>query len=245
MNDKAEPPKKTQYDPTLPVRPPGTRAVKPRDAATLIIYRRVGATTEVLMGERHVKHRFLPQRYVFPGGRLDASDSRVRVGAPLDAAVAAQMARMVTPRRAAALAAAAVRETFEETGLLLGAPDPSPGKPVPESWKAFFATGLAPSLAHLEYIARAVTPPLRPIRFNARFFMVDARHITGEIGGSGELLNLHWVPIADARRLEIPVITGKILGFIETLTVAPRAPSADRLIPMFRNIHGVHRQFEE
>ncbi|MGE0745374.1 MAG: NUDIX hydrolase [Rhodospirillales bacterium] len=232
-------------DPRQPVREPGTRAVRPKDAATLIVYRRQGGVVEVLMGERHSKHRFLPQRYVFPGGRLDPTDSRVRVAADLDPEVAAAMHRTMAPSRARSLAAAAIRETFEETGLLIGAPDPKPGRPVPDGWKAFFATGLAPALAHLEYVARAVTPPIRPIRFNARFFMIEASHLSGEMGGSGELLNLHWVPIADARRLDIPAITGKVLGHIEELTAYDRRPSSDRPVPSYRHTPNGHVRYDE
>jgi 8-oxo-dGTP pyrophosphatase MutT (NUDIX family) len=227
------------------VREPGTKAPRPKDAATLIIWRRSGGATEVLMGERHSNHRFLPQRYVFPGGRLDGADSRVRVAADLDPEVAAAMHRTMTATRARALAAAAVRETFEETGLVIGAPDPKPGRPVPEGWQPFFATGMAPSLAHLEYVARAVTPAIRPIRFNARFFMIEAAHVSGKIGGSGELLNLHWVPLADARRLDIPLITGKVLGHIEELTTHARSPSSERPIPSYRHIKNEHVRFDE
>lgn len=232
-------------DPRQPVKEPGTRAVRPKDAATLIIYRRGGRGTEVLMGERHSKHRFLPQRYVFPGGRLDATDSRVRVADDLHPEVAAAMHRTLSATRARSFAAAAVRETFEETGLLIGGPDPRPGRPVPAGWETFFATGLAPSLANLQYVARAVTPPIRPIRFNARFFMVDARHVSGEMGGSGELLNLHWVPIAEARRLDMPVITGKVLAHMEELTASPQPLSAERPIPYFKHKPAGHVRIDE
>ena len=54
------------------------RAVRPRDAATLILVRNDGATPQVLMGQRHANHKFMPNKFVFPGGRVDPADSRVR-----------------------------------------------------------------------------------------------------------------------------------------------------------------------
>ena len=231
--------------PPPPVREPGTPAVRPKEAATLIIYRRDGGGIEVLMGERHGRHRFMPQRWVFPGGRVDRTDSRIRTGAGLRPDVAVQLQRGLTQARAQATAIAAVRETFEETGLVIGAPDPSPERPVPDAWRTFFGTGLAPALDKLEYIARAVTPPIRPVRFNARFFMVHTRHVTGDLAGSGELLDLKWFPIGEARDLEMPMITRKVLFHIEELITDPPAPDPDRPIPYFKHMGDHHKRIDE
>ena len=229
-----------------PVRQPGTPAVRLRDAATLIIYRVNGAgTVAVLMGERHRKHRFLPQRYVFPGGQVDPHDSRVRSAAPMRGDVEALLTRKATPARARALVAAAVRETFEETGLVIGAPDPAPGKPVPANWRTFFATGMAPAFDRLSYIARAVTPATRPMRFNARFFMIDAAHTTGDLGGDGELLNLTFMPLARTRHLELPRITARVLSSVEELALRPPAPSSVQTVPFWRHINGTHVRIDE
>jgi len=219
MNDAA--PKPTGYDPTLPTRPPGTRAVRPKDAATLIIWRPAGDSIEVLMGERHQGTRFMPNRYVFPGGRVDRSDARVRAGTPLQPEVAERLTRAATPARARSLAAAAIRETFEETGLLIGSPDPTPGKPAPKGWETFFATGLAPALDRLDYVGRAVTPPLRPLRFHARFFTIEERYVSGKIAGSGELEKILWVPIAETAKLQLPQITAKVLAQVAARRGAP------------------------
>ena len=108
------------------------RAVRPRDASTLIIVRRDGSAPRVLMGQRHADHKFMPNKFVFPGGRVDPADSRIVPIVDLRAAVARRlMARMrgtPTERRARALAMAAIRETFEETGLVIGRPVAAPAR---------------------------------------------------------------------------------------------------------------------
>ena len=228
-----------------PNRAPGTPAVRPKEAATLIIHRGNGAGIKVLMGERHQKHRFMPQNWVFPGGRIDPTDARVRTGTGLRSDVAVQLQRKLTLARAQATAIAAVRETFEETGLVIGAPDPAPDQSVPQDWEAFFGTGMAPALDNLEYIARAVTPPIRPLRFNARFFMVHFRHVTGSLAGSGELVSLKWFPIGQARKLEMPMITRKILFYIEELITKPPPRNPDRPIPYFKHMGDYHKRIDE
>ena len=139
-------------------------------------------------------------------------------------------------------AAAAVRETFEETGLIIGAPDPEPQRIPPENWRPFFDTGMAPSFENLVYIARAVTPAWRPIRFNARFFMLDSRHITGELAGSGELLDLTYVPVAETGELELPLITTRVLELVEDLA---REPGSLRSVINFHHNGKFHDPIEE
>ncbi len=210
-----------------------------------MIYRQSGGVVEVLMGERHGKHKFMPKRYVFPGGRVDRSDSRIRVAKPLSHDVETQLRRKLTEARAKAMAVAAVRETFEETGLVIGGPDPDPARDVPESWRDFFATGMAPALDELHYIGRAVTPAFRPVRFNARFFMVDSIHVAGDLAGSGELLDLRWFSIADAVELELPGITRRMLFHIEELMADPPARSPDRPVPYFKHMGDYHERIDE
>lgn len=227
------------------VRASATAASRPKEAATLIIHRGNGANIEVLMGERHRKHRFMPDNWVFPGGRIDATDARIRTGTELRPDVAVQLQRKLTRARAHATAIAAVRETFEETGLIVGTPDPAPGRRVRQDWQAFFGTGMAPALDNLEYVARAVTPPGRPLRFNARFFMVNTRHVTGDLAGSGELVNLRWFPIGQARDLKMPMITRKILFHIEDLINRPPPPDPERSIPYFKHMGTYHKRIDE
>lgn len=228
--------------PPVSERSPGTKAVRPRDAATLILYRRHGGAVEVLMGERHGNHSFLPNQYVFPGGRVDPSDSRVRVARDLDPADFDRLCRAANPTRARALAAAAIRETFEETGLLIGGVDPEPGKPAPTGWQEFFAHGYAPALDPLRYVVRAVTPPYRHKRFDARFFIADAAHAEGRIKGSGELLDLRWVTLEEALTLDLPRMTAIVVKRIQELIDRPRAGAS---VTTFIYRHGKHTVTEE
>ncbi len=110
--------------------------------------------------------------------------------------MAAKLEARWSPARARALAVAAVRETFEETGLAFG---------------ELVDGQLRPSLDRLDYLARAITPTMSPIRFHARFFLADAADGSGELGGNGELLDLRWVPIPEAMDLPIINVTGFVL----------------------------------
>ena len=218
-----------------PVREPGTKAIRPKDASTLIIYRERKGAVEVLMGKRHHKHKFLPRRYVFPGGRVDRTDSRVRSATPIRDDVAELLTRRATPAQAKGLIAAAIRETFEEAGLLIGKPDPEPHRSMPLNWRLFFETGMAPCFENLNYVARAVTPAWRPMRFSARFFMINNKHVAGELGGDGELLDLTYVPIAATAELELSLITTRVLELVENLVRHPPDPNTPRTIAKFHH----------
>ena len=210
--------------------------VRPRDAASLILLRQGASGVEALMGRRLRRAAFLPDHYVFPGGRIDAGDVRAKPASPLDSSVTLHMKVAGQPSRARALAMAAVRETFEETGLLLGeAGDVGPVKnPV---WRQIRERGLAPALARLHYVGRAITPTQSPIRFHARFFMVDARHFSGQLGGSGELADLHWTLLDAALRLPLADVTEYLLGEEIPRQLAATG-AARRLRAYFSHKHG-------
>lgn len=174
----------------------GTAPVKPRDAATLIIWRNGSHGVEVLMGRRSRRAAFVPDFYVFPGGRLDPLDYEVRPATALNSALVAGMGVRGNKKMAEALAVTAVRETFEETGLLL-AESGDVGIASHPDWAYWKARGLAPGLQHLGYFGRAITSPVSPIRFNARFFIVRADLLQGDLGGSGELTELDFYAADD------------------------------------------------
>jgi 8-oxo-dGTP pyrophosphatase MutT (NUDIX family) len=214
------------------------RAVRPRDAATLILVRNDGPTPQVLMGQRHANHKFMPNKFVFPGGRVDPADSRVRPAEDLRAEVAALLlARMRgTPsqNRARALAMAAIRETFEETGLAVGRLIDTPQTSKQKDWAAYFARGVSPALGALDFVARAITPPYRTRRFDTRFFIADAEHIHGDptkVAGSGELQGLHWIGIKEAEGLDLPNITRVVLAEIDERLRQTRAAQKSRPVP--------------
>lgn len=203
---------------------PRARPPRPQDAATLLIYRAGPHGLEVVMGRRSDKARFRPGVYVFPGGRLEAADRRITPLTPLTPAVLPKLGAGASPLAAQALALAAVRETFEESGLIVGAPGDA-GPSSHPSWEAFRARGYAPALHTLVYLGRAITPSVQPIRFHARFFAVDAQHAHGELGGDSELLDLRWVPFVDVPQLEVMPVT---LLMIESLNRYLAAPDTHR-----------------
>jgi len=178
------------------------RRVVPVDAASLVILRGRGSKTEVLMGRRRPRAAFLPNVYVFPGGRLDRADAQAPPCVALRPEVEDKMKRRRRDSPALALALAALRETFEETGLLLcGAPSVRPIVKDDPLWRAYEAAGLAPDLERLDYIARAITPPGLPRRFNTRFFVTRGDDARGRLLRDGELLDLRWIRLADVERL--------------------------------------------
>ncbi len=197
-------------------------ALKPRDAATLIMVRRDGEKPRILMGKRHANSAFMPNMFVFPGGSVDRADSRVTPANPLDTQVETKLLSKMRGRpssgRARALAMAAVRETFEETGLIVGAKGEGANSSVHADWATFLGTGLRPALAPMRYIARAITPPGRVRRFDSRFFAVDAENVSNiddPYASTDELIDTHWLTFADTEDLDLPWITRQMLKFLD------------------------------
>lgn len=195
----------------------GKRNLRPRDASTLILLDRSSDVPKVLLGRRHAGHVFMPDKLVFPGGRVDPTDHRIVTATPLQSVTERQL--MTGSRRSAAraraLAVAAVRELYEETGLCIGAFAGEP--PQTHDLKLHFGKlGLKPDLTALRLIARAVTPPGRVRRYDTFFFAADAsavRHsIRDVVGADTELVELIWLPLADAETADIPSITRMVLG---------------------------------
>ncbi|MEK9968263.1 MAG: NUDIX hydrolase [Ferrovibrio sp.] len=210
-----------------------------RDAATLILWRRNGGKLEVLMGERHGASAFMPNRYVFPGGRLDMADYRIAPSAPLNPVSTARLARCrgTGPRKAVALAMAAIRETFEESGLRI-AGAAKIGRPVPPNWSAFCAGGLAPDPSALLYICRAITPPGRPRRFDARFFAAPGELAAGSLTPSAELDKLSWVTQADTEGLPLPGITQYVIANLEHWLAPATAVDPALKVPFHHMLYG-------
>jgi 8-oxo-dGTP pyrophosphatase MutT (NUDIX family) len=216
--------------------------LRPKDAATLIVLDRSGADIRILMGKRHQNHKFMPNMFVFPGGRAERTDAAIPVASELlPDVVRALLARTTrgTEARARRLALAAIRETFEETGLVIGLPgersNPASSRALqPDGpWGAFLATGHLPDLASIRFLARAVTPPGRTKRFDTRFFVVDAgaiRHTVGEIvGPDSELTELAWLTMAETADLPLPAITRVVL---DELRLALEAGWPQKPVPL-------------
>lgn len=208
---------------------------RPKDAATLILTRTGAKATEVLMGRRAPGHVFMASKWVFPGGRIERSDFTAADAGDLTPEAAHLLTRETDARRARALAMAAVRETFEETGLILGRP--APPASVAGPWREYRAAGALPDLSTLTYVARAITPPGRTRRFDARFFLapVEALLHPEPTAGSGELDEIAWLSLAEARALDLPAITRFVLD-----EIAERRSRPDRPRPFVRMVRGQH-----
>jgi 8-oxo-dGTP pyrophosphatase MutT (NUDIX family) len=191
---------------------------EPRDAATLMLIDRSGAKPKVLLGRRHASHKFMPGKFVFPGGRIEAIDAEMSAISELHPDTQKKLMRRAkreSPPPARAFALAAVRETCEETGLLLGVQRDEPPRVPGEIWDEFAKARVHPDLGMIHFIARAITPPRRPRRFDTRFLTADAsaiaHKIEGVVGPDSELVELTWVPIEEATHLDMPTITGVVL----------------------------------
>ncbi|HEX7886195.1 MAG TPA: NUDIX hydrolase, partial [Phenylobacterium sp.] len=185
---------------------PGQRAVRPRNAATVMIIRRDAVKPRVLMGKRHGGHSFMPDRWVFPGGRIDRADYRAPYATDLRPDVQDVFDRHLPAGRGRALALAAVRETWEEVGLLLAKPGQARAT---GPWSSFAAQGVLPDLEALDVIARAITPPGVGKRFDTWFLLADAARLTSleRQPDCGELEEIDWVDFDDAAGLPLPTVT--------------------------------------
>lgn len=215
-----------------------------RDAATVILWRAGAEGIEVLMGQRGAAAVFMPNKVVFPGGAVDAGDAAVPLAALPEARCLARLEQEprseVSP---AALLSAAIRELWEETGLLLGRPgawrDPAP------DWEGFAATGHVPDASALRFVFRAVTPPGRPRRFDARFFLAPAAAVAGDPDdfsrASEELRHLAWIPLARIREHDLPFVTTLVLAELAPVIGTAAGPAS---VPMIVNddpVSGISR----
>jgi 8-oxo-dGTP pyrophosphatase MutT (NUDIX family) len=189
------------------------KVVKPVDAAGLVLIRAASkGEPEILLGRRHRRAGFLPDIYVVPGGRVDAADHEPSGFAEaLHPAVAASLASGGSRRPALAFPRAALRETHEETGLLVGGhgrPVDSPRQPV---WQAYGTARLAPDFAGLDFICRAITPVTSARRYNTRFFLADGATAVGSVSSNGELEDLAWRRVSALGGLDIVDVTEYVL----------------------------------
>ena len=192
-----------------------TDAVPIRNAASLVLWRAGPGGAQVLMGQRGSAAVFMPSKYVFPGGAVDAGDHSA---GHLTASCEARLAQHCPPGapRPEALAGCVLRELVEETGLALA------------------------KAAPLSFVFRAVTPAGSPRRFDARFFLADAAHVSGDpddfSAATDELSHLHWIGLTKAPRLDLPFITEVILAEVAALLSGlPQLGLPQLGVPFFDN----------
>ncbi len=187
------------------------RVVRPRHAATLVLIRGEGSQRRVLMGTRGKGHVFMPNIMVYPGGAVDVGDHNVPGATELAPEVEERLnvePRGMSPR---ALAMAAIRETFEEAGLMIGRGTDNPRTTRARHWKPFLAEGVEPTLDSLAYVARAITPPGLNRRYDTRFFVATADAIFGDPDdmsrADNELVKTGWYPVEDILNADVRGVT--------------------------------------
>ncbi|GHB48412.1 NUDIX hydrolase [Pseudovibrio japonicus] len=221
---------------------PNAQPLRPKDASTLLILdRREDGSLYLLMGKRHMAHKFMPGKFVFPGGRVDSEDSRVKYTRDYHPDVLTKLnydkKQIKTESRLRALAIAAIRETYEEAGLFIGTRTEGTDSPVGPGFEAFDELGIQLDLAPLRFVARAITPPGRTRRFDARFFAVWADQIAHKletgIGPTEELEELQWLPIEQCKELDLPRITLAVLTDLENRLRQDPELSPDGPVPYY------------
>ena len=219
--------------------------LKPRDASSLLIVDGSDGLPRVLFGKRHTKLAFAPGKYVFPGGAFEPEDSEIGFGDDLPqseiAPLLVDMKGRASEARARGLALTAIRETFEEAGLIIGRPVPAPA--AGPAWSPFMAHGLAPALADVQFLARAITPPGRPRRFDTRFFVAPATAITARVPPTdGEFTELVWATFEDAKLLDLHAMTRAILDDLIDRLAGGLVPRPGAPIPYYYSDRGTFRR---
>lgn len=242
--DMTAPDKEEKEDDSHPYR-------RPKDAATLILVDRSSKTPKVLIGRRHDKVVFMPGKFVFPGGRVDATDNKIPIAANIPKALEKKLtggSPKIAPSRARALAVAAIREACEETGLCLGKPmkmskagSNSAAAKLTGEWKPFADAKLLPDPSGLYLIARAITPPGRVRRFDTRFFTADAsaiaHRVEGVVHADAELVELVWVKLGSESLANLHGMTRLVLRELDArLAMGPLSHSAT--VPFFHHYGG-------
>ena len=233
----------------------------PRDAATVMLVRPAPAGLEVYMLRRQPSMAFAPGAYVFPGGSVDARDADEQVS--WTGPDAAEWGRIFAapPSLARALVCAAVRETFEESGVLLAGESPESvvADTTSEDWEADRRSLLDRSVSLGELLTRRglvlradllrpwsrwITPVVEPRRFDTRFFAaaLPPGQRTRDVGG--EASEVTWVRPADAlaagRRGEIRLFPPTMVSLselaestdVDTVLSGPR-----RVAPIIPEVH--------
>ena len=221
------------------------KTARPKEAATLIVVRG-GPQPKILMGKRAASHRFMPNKFVFPGGRLDVIDQRLNVPGDLSPPVLGRLRKAtrknITDRKLRSLALAAIREAFEETGIVVGRAATCCVTTKNPVWRDYLRHGVEPPLEHMDFIARAITPPYRTRRFDTRFFLVHDKFIhndpelVSEI--SGELNEIHWLTLDQARELDLPAITRWVIDRVEARIKLDPEKQLLQSAPFVRFING-------
>jgi len=211
------------------------KQTKIENAASIIVVRYDNKYPMVLMGKRNANSSFMPDKYVFPGGKVDLDDLKINLANEINVTCRAKLDYASNPKLVNALCAASIRELFEETGHILG----TKGKwdeTAPDNWREFLKSGYRPDAAGLRFIFRAVTPPEYKRRFDTRFFLVNAKWLVTDLSYfstlSEELVDLQWIRLDRATDLNMPFITQLVLNEVENILIGN---NNNTQIPYFKN----------
>lgn len=211
-----------------------TRSPRPRDAASIMLLDRSKPYVRVLVGRRHKSHVFMPNLHVFPGGRRDRDDHRLPFGGDMHPAVLERLKtgykHTASDSRLRAIALAALRELHEEASIAVGSTDCG------NTLLPFL-----PDLTNLRYMARAITPPGHPRRFDTHFFALftdEAGIDPGDIRDSQELEDLRWIDVNDVSAVRLPDITEIILGDLRASLQSDPSLPFGRPVPFYYTRHG-------
>lgn len=223
-----------------------TQSNQIRDAASVVLLRNRHSTPKILVGQRGKDAVFMPNKFVFPGGAVDQEDQNVRILHRPSPSCLEKLSKQVDKKITNMLLACAVREVWEETGLKLAHISNHSCVEIPKNWITFCKGGHHPSAKGMVFFYRAVTPPGRTKRFDARFFLADLDKVD-LVGNpddfslaSTELRHLQWIPLADASKLDLPSITQLVLATLSDVLKSNDSPSK---VP-FRHCLGGQRTIE-
>ena len=205
-----------------------------RDAATVIVVRNKNNDPSVLMGQRGINAAFMPSKFVFPGGAVDDQDLSIDIKNSINEVCKKRLLKENNNVPGNALVAAAIRELFEETGQIIGIEQQ--WSEAPSNWKDFAKTGYLPDASHMSFVFRAITPPGRPRRFDARFFLIQAEKLQTDLDdfsmASDELSHLQWIPLTETKNFDLPFITKVVLAEVTGNLANNGSPSR---VPFFQN----------
>ncbi|MGI9393621.1 MAG: NUDIX hydrolase [Boseongicola sp.] len=204
------------------------------DAATVILIRDAESDPAVLMGQRGKSAAFMPDKFVFPGGRVDRDDVDIHLVQGLSPACQEKLLANTDSVAPETLAVTAIRELWEETSLILGAPEI--WSDAPRDWVGFAGSGFRPDASSLSFFFRAVTPPGRPRRFDARFFIAPGEAVSNGPDAlpesTDELSDLQWVRLSEVRKLNLAFITELVLAELSRHLPSTNAPDH---VPFVKN----------
>jgi 8-oxo-dGTP pyrophosphatase MutT (NUDIX family) len=215
--------------------------VEIKDAASVILIRNKKSNPSVLMGQRGRNAAFMPNKFVFPGGAVEDDDFQIKSFRQLNATCKARMAYQCCEDLVLALTLAAVRELFEETGIIVGIKEKWT-EIIPSEWKQFADLGFVPDASNFQFVFRAITPPGRPRRFDARFLYLDADTLSANTDldnfsrASDELSHLQWIPIQEVRKFDLPFITEVVFAEVTSNLNEDLIPER---VPFFQNSDGL------